>query len=177
MSTITIGADVDLKTNSKALKIDTLNHYSNDTGNASAWLDNTNFSGYTENADANSEYPLTGALAALATYAATVGPNGSLNTSTFNTSDNTNPATQASIHTHLNSNYAAKEGNNGVSFKAADLIMTSTSGDPATITDDGSDGITIGNASTSNACYIKVTNGAVAVYKQGNSTALFEVSA
>lgn len=73
MSTITIGADVDLKTNSKALKIDTLNHYSNDTGNASAWIDSNSFSGYTENA-VNSEYPLTGALAALATYAATVGP-------------------------------------------------------------------------------------------------------
>lgn len=175
MSTITIGADVDLKTNSKALKIDTLNHYSNG-GNASAWLDNTNFSGYTENADANSEYPLTGALAALATYAATVGPSATVDTS-FDTADNVHPATQAAIQQHLTSNFAAKEGNNGVSFKAADLIMTSTSGDPATITDDGSDGITIGNASTSNACYIKVTNDAVAVYKQGNSTALFEVSA
>ena len=71
MSTITIGADVDLKTNSKALKIDTLNHYTNG-GSASKWTDLSQ-----ETVD-NGEYPLTGALSALKTYAGTVGPSADL---------------------------------------------------------------------------------------------------
>jgi len=174
MSTITIGADVDLKTNSKALQLDTINHYTNG-GNASPWL---TLSGYTESA-VSDEYPLTNALSSLATYAASVGPSSTVDTD-FTTTDNDHPATQAAIHTHLNTYYAAKEGNNGVSFKAGDLILTSTSGTPATITDDGSatnDGITIGNASTSGACYIKVTDGAVSVFKEGVGTALFTVTA
>ena len=145
-----------------------LNHYTNG-GVASKWTD------LSQEAADSGEYPLTGALAALKTYAGTVGPSGTVNTGNFNTGDNANPASQTSINSHLTTNYAAKAGNNGVSFKAADLIMTSTTGAPATITDDGSDGITIGNADASNAYYIKVIDTAVAVYKQGNNTALFEV--
>ena len=161
MSTITIGADVDLKTNSKALKIDTLNHYANG-GNASAWTDLSQ-----ETAD-NNEYPLTGALSALKSYAETVGPGVAPNTGDFAEADNTVPATQLSTKNYADARYAALAGLNTQNFSALDLTAKKA------LAIDQTNGLQLGSDAAADKIRLVILDTSFTVYK--DSTALLTIT-
>ena len=165
MSTITIGADVDLKTNSKALKLDTINHYTNGaSGAASAWL---TLSGYTETPQSG-EYPLTNALSSLATYAATVGPGVAPNTGNFAEDNNTVPATQLSTRTYADGRYAALAGLDTQNFSALDLTAKKA------LAIDQTNGLQLGSDEAANKIRLVIKDASFTVYK--DQTALLTIT-